>query len=133
MKIYKVVKIIDDSRIVINAGRVDKINKSSEFEIYLEGSEVIDPETKDSLGTLDTIKAIIKPIVIYEKMCICVNIENVPSELVASFTGVKLGMNTKPKRLNVDACEITGGLLDDALIKIGDKVRLVQTYINSSK
>jgi len=49
----RVVKIIDSERIVINKGFKDGIKKGQKFLIYSFGEEIFDPETKDSLGTLE--------------------------------------------------------------------------------
>ena len=38
---------------VINRGSVDGVNDGDRFVIYGEGSEMIDPETKQSLGVLE--------------------------------------------------------------------------------
>lgn len=133
MENYKVIKIIDDTRVLINAGSKDYITKDSIFEIYLTGSEIKDPDTGEVLGTLDTIKATIKPTIIYEKMCICTNTEYNPNNIVAAFSGLNSINSKSIKRLNVDTREISGGLKDNDPIKIGDKVRLVQTYTDSNK
>ncbi|EHA1005932.1 hypothetical protein ACV3RX_01335 [Clostridium perfringens] len=130
---YKVIKIIDDIRVLINAGTKNSITKDSVFEIYLTGSEIKDPDAGEILGTLDTIKATVKPTVIYEKMCICTNAEYNPNNIVAAFSGLN-SINSQPiKRLNVDTSEISGGLKDNDPIKIGDKVRLVKTYTDSNE
>ncbi|TBX13104.1 hypothetical protein [Clostridium perfringens] len=133
MENYKVIKIIDDTRVLINAGSEDYITKDSIFEIYLTGSEIRDPDTDEVLGTLDTIKATIKPIIIYEKMCICTNTEYNPNNIAAALSGLSPISSKSIKRLNVDTSEISGGLKDNDPIKIGDKVRLIQTYTGSNK
>ncbi len=51
----KVVKIIDDYRIVINKGYADGVVKSNRFLIYRLGEELFDPDTNESLGTLEIV------------------------------------------------------------------------------
>ena len=121
--IFKVVKIIDDYNVVINAGRNYDIEIDDIFEIFITGEEILDPETKESLGTLDTVKARIKVITVYDKMSLCTNAKT--SNIIAS-----LGANLlrpyegTPERLKVDMTQATGGLKKDSIqIKIGDLVR----------
>lgn len=133
MSNYKIIKIIDDTKVLINAGYRDKITKNDILEIYLIGEEVVDPETKVILGTLDLIKATITPIIIYEKMSICVNTEtetnNTAFLQVASSLGRIYGSSSTNKRLNVDTTQITGGLKSAEKIKIGDTVRKISTNL----
>ncbi len=51
----KVVKIIDEYRIVINKGRVDGVVKSNRFLVYRLGEELFDPDTDESLGVLEIV------------------------------------------------------------------------------
>lgn len=51
----KVVKIIDDYSIVINKGYADGVVKSNRFLIYRLGEELFDPDTNESLGTLEIV------------------------------------------------------------------------------
>lgn len=122
-KTYKVVKIIDDETIVINAGTEDGIKFGNEFEIYEAGEEIFDPDTKESLGTLDTIKETVKAVNVLQKMCICRHSNILVYDLSESLNNKF--MRTKIKTLNVDATQISGGLSSDKKIRIGDKVRLI--------
>lgn len=49
----KVVKLIDDERVVINRGSNDDVREGQRFLIYKLGDEIFDPATKDSLGILE--------------------------------------------------------------------------------
>jgi hypothetical protein len=130
---YKIIKIIDDYKVVINAGKIDDVKKGNEFEIYIEGVELKDEKTGESYGKLDYVKATIKAIEVFEKVSICKNVEthteqiNVPSmhttmaKINEAFSGTTV---TTTKPLNVDESEITGyGFEIDDTIKIGDLVR----------
>lgn len=122
-KTFKVVKIIDDETIVINAGFEDGIKTGNIFEIYEAGEEIFDPDTKESLGTLDTIKETVKAINVLPKMCICrhstTSVYNISDTFNQNF------FRTKIKTLNIDTTQISGGLSNDTKIRIGDKVRLI--------
>ncbi|WP_428740307.1 hypothetical protein [Tenacibaculum sp.] len=52
----KIVKIVDQYQIVINKGSNDGITDYMNFLVYEEGEEIIDPETKESLGVLEIAK-----------------------------------------------------------------------------
>lgn len=131
-KKLKIIKIIDDYRVVINAGKEDSIKERDKFEIYIEGIELKDEETGESYGTLDYVKATVEAIEIFEKACICENIEtyterendplqNSLSKIATSFYGTT---NTYIKPLEVDQSQVTGyGFEIDETIKVGDLVR----------
>lgn len=117
---WKVVKIIDEYNIVVNAGSEHGIRKDSRLEIFVPGEEIIDPETNESLGTLDTIKAYLEVKNVFPKMCVC---ENAETRSVSLFMAYNLTREeTKP--LNIDSSQISGGLnKTDKKIRIGDLVR----------
>jgi hypothetical protein len=117
---WKVVKIIDEYNIVVNAGYEHGINKGARLEIFVPGEEVIDPDTNESLGTLDTIKAYLEVKNVFPKMCVCENAETRQVSLLAAYHLTR--EETKP--LNIDSSQISGGLnKTDRKIRIGDLVR----------
>lgn len=125
---YRVIKIIDDKTIVINAGENDGIKSGNKFQIYAVGEHVIDPETKEDLGTLNTVKEVVSAIDVFPSMTICRHIEtnyyNPFTNFVTPFTTQKIDTE---KSLNVETTQITGGLSSDLTIKIGDKVRFMKS------
>lgn len=118
---WKVIKIVDEYRIVVNAGEKDLIEKGEELEVYEIGEPIIDPQTNEDLGTLDIIKARIVVSIVYEKMCICKNIEKENIGLGNNLQAV-FGYSAN-KRLPVNTEEISGGYNDNIKIRVGDKVR----------
>ncbi len=121
-KIYKVIKIVDDETLIINAGYNDGIETGDRFEIYSTGEEIKDPDTNETLGILDYIKEKVEAIDVFPKMCVCRHniIVNFMDTLSYELTKIK------PKTLNVDSTQISGGLSSDNVIKIGDKVRKIK-------
>ena len=121
-KIYKVIKIIDDTSIVINAGSDDGITTADKFEIFTIGNEIKDPDTGEILGTLDTIKDTVSVDNLFPKMCICRDVMVIKglSNYMNELTKVKY------QTLNVDVTQISGGLSEDLTIRIGDKARLIK-------
>lgn len=122
---FKVIKIIDDYKVVINAGYQNNVTKKDVFEIYVVGEQVYDPDTEEPIGTLDIIKATITPITIYDKMSICINTQSDLNSLAQTGLLLQGIYSGKSKRLNVDNTQITGGLSSPDEIKIGDKVRKI--------
>lgn len=121
----KVVKIINEYRIVINAGAKQGVHEGDVFEVYAEGQEIVDPDTGEDLGTLDYIKAKVVARDVFHKMTICVNRE---TETVPSLSGylqsVLEGTTEKRLPLRVDAKEISGGFEGiNKKIVVGDLVR----------
>ena len=51
-----VARILDEFSVVINKGEKDGIKRGYRFLIYSECGEVVDPETKESLGNLEVPK-----------------------------------------------------------------------------
>lgn len=51
----RVVKVIDEYRLVINKGSDDGVTENNQFLIYHLGEELFDPETKQSLGILELV------------------------------------------------------------------------------
>lgn len=121
---FRIVKIIDDYRVVINGG-AEFFEQGDILEVYSVGEDVIDPYTDESLGTLDIIKAKLTVDILYEKMCLCTNkdVESPISSLTAANLAPSL-FNATPKPLQVDLTQVSGGFDDiDMTIKIGDLVR----------
>jgi hypothetical protein len=120
--IFKVVKIIDNYNLVINAGKNVNVEVGDKFEIFESGKEIFDPDTGDSLGKLDFVKAYIKVTSVLDHMSIC---QNTDSDVINPLTPVLLRLERyKPAPLNIDSTDISGGYEDvDKKIHVGDKVR----------
>ncbi|MEJ2499421.1 MAG: hypothetical protein P8Y46_08965, partial [Sulfurovaceae bacterium] len=67
-QLFKVIKVIDETTIVINAGKKEGITESSEFLIFELGEELFDPETAEELGCLEIVKGTGEPIHIQDKI-----------------------------------------------------------------
>lgn len=118
---FKVIKIIDEDRIVINGGSDDLIKKGDKLEIYIEGEDLIDDEGIN-YGKLNFVKAEIEALQVEERISICANTEHE----VSGIMQIGIGMQRKyRKSLNVATEEISGAgdIDDDYTIRTGDKVR----------
>lgn len=54
--ISKIVKVIDEYKVVVNKGSDDGIKEGYKFLIYSLGDKIFDPDTKESLGILELVK-----------------------------------------------------------------------------
>lgn len=64
----KVIKVLDDIRVVINKGSKDGVTNESRFLVYYLGEELFDDETKKSLGRIEHVCGEGKPEHIQEKI-----------------------------------------------------------------
>lgn len=111
MEEFQVVRIIDNSTIVINAGRNNGVILGTEFKIYEDGDEIRVPGKKTIIGKLEKVKDYVIAYEIMDKMCLCKK-KNYFDE--NEFNG---------ELLNVDENDIQGGLISDNPIKLGDKAK----------
>jgi len=117
---YKVVKIVSEKRIVVNAPSA-RVCRGDVLEVFKVGDEVIDPDTGKSLGTLDYIKARVVVVDVYPNMCTCRNEKTTISNPVALLSEALARETIDP--LNVNAEDISGVSGADLKISIGDLVR----------
>ena len=108
--VFRVIKLIDSYKLVVNAGLKQGLCFGDKLVIYEHGEEVLDPFTGKNLGTLDIIKATVLVERCHTKMCICVNAETLSNPIGS------------PKPLPVDAEQISGPFLG-VKIKVGDLVK----------
>jgi hypothetical protein len=52
----RIARILDASQLVLNIGATDGVTEGMAFVIYEPGEEITDPETGDTLGTLEIVK-----------------------------------------------------------------------------
>lgn len=120
---YRIVKIIDDTSIVINAGKNNSINIGDEFEILgKNGEKVLDPLTGESLGEIDLIKGTVIARYVYPRMTIC---STEAISITSYYSNSILPSFIKEQPLNVDDTQVTGGFFSDEPVQIGDYVLLV--------
>src|SRR3990172_5886283 len=56
VKLAKIASVIDEYRVVINAGKKDGVEIGHRFLIYKIGDEIFDPDRKESLGRIEVVK-----------------------------------------------------------------------------
>lgn len=124
-KTIKVLKILDSETLLISAGSNQKVNEGDLFEIYETGELIIDPDTKEQLGTLDYIKARVEATMVYPNFSLVQSIEyyteTITSGIMNAFTDKsKEVTKSRVKRIKVDPTQITPMKITNRDIIIGD-------------
>ena len=86
----KVIKILNDYKLVINKGSNDGVVMTHRFLIYHLDEEIIDPDTQESLGRLEIVCGEGKPEHIQERMTTIVSTkqETRKSKTVVKYGGI---------------------------------------------
>ncbi|WP_336986654.1 hypothetical protein [Altererythrobacter aquiaggeris] len=71
----RVVKVIDDSTVVINRGTREGLKLGEKFLIYGEGGEIVDPDTGEDLGMIELVRGLVKITHLQEKLATARSIE----------------------------------------------------------
>lgn len=124
----KVIKIVNDTTLVINAGSENyDIAVGDEFRILdADGDDVIDPESGEKIGNLPIYKSKVFVTDIYEKFSIVrskyIEAKKINGSILNSITGETTVIPAHRIPMNVNEDEITGGLFDseDHPINVGD-------------
>lgn len=126
----KVIRILDDKKIIINLGYNDGIGNDDRFEIYEPGKDIIDPETKESLGSFDYVKARVSAIDVQPGFSIVSDITT--SRETISRGGLSALAQTKKEitkttvhSLPIDDKQADPQKIKNELIQIGDPVRRI--------
>jgi hypothetical protein len=118
----KVAKIIDEYTVVINKGSDNGVEENMRFIIYEKGKEIIDPDSKESLGYFEYVKGKVKVDIVNEKYSIAKSYHQ-------AIVGVPNYFNIgaiAPKELPLDE-ETKKGLEKSGItiVKEGDLVRQI--------
>jgi hypothetical protein len=130
MALYgKVVKIFDETALLVNLGSNDGLKRGDLLAVVEKGDEVTDPETGESLGVLELVKAELIASDVQERMSI---LRTVP----ARETAVNLPLSARMARDSVKLDRVKGkmivnqgdisGIGTPSPVKVGDPVRLIE-------
>ncbi|WP_308888806.1 FlgT C-terminal domain-containing protein [Weissella confusa] len=125
----KVIKILDELRVIIRGGWNDGINKGDQFNIVERGEVIIDPETNENLGTLDFVKIRLEVVRVYEEFSVLSNMvtKRIPSATQNAMLSIMATVGqekkvTSAEKIPVDESEITPPLVSesDKNVHVGD-------------
>lgn len=120
---FRVIEILDTTAIIINYGKNQGAQVNDYIRVIEEGPEVIDPRTKEVLGTLDNIKETLTIDTVYDNFSIC------KKKTEKNINPLEFNFNYKStiiEQINVDESEI--GILKkpkNKPIKVGDRVEII--------
>jgi hypothetical protein len=121
--LFKVIRILDEYRIVINAGADRHITEQCYFQIIGANNEIIDPETKQSMGMIHSVKELVRPILIEDQFCVC---EHFDDRFVKNTDVMQENqlLFTNSRKLNINKAQITTYAVDEP-INVLDKAVLI--------
>ena len=128
----KIVRILDNQRVIVNLGYEQGVTPGSHFFIYEEGEEIFDPSSNASLGKLELIKAELETYNVQEKMSVLTPRQRegsqsttVLSATLAQTSSTHGGVSRSERNhLNVRQDQISG-FQSPSVIALGDLVRSV--------
>lgn len=92
----KVAAIVNERTIVINCGEKEGVEENMLFDIFIYGGELEDPETGESLGALEDVKAKGRVIHVQERMSTLLRIPLHYDEDETEETFINPRMGIKP-------------------------------------
>ncbi|HHT9125829.1 MAG TPA: hypothetical protein ACFYD6_08425 [Candidatus Brocadiia bacterium] len=138
----KVIKILDEYSIVINLGWKDGLADGMNVVVFALGSEEVkDPNTGESLGYLELVKAHLKVTHVQERCSICAaelvkkageeegGVQTLGAAMMAEAMGIKYSRQYTTEKLNVNTSQISG-TPQVGPICIGDKVRCMESKVS---
>ena len=146
----KVAKIMGKGEIVINRGRANGVRQGMVFEVFTpEGEEVWDPDTGETLGTVEDVKAKAEVTEVKERLAVArlfdaasplgaagvaglgemqENLQRIFGQMFGDSVEVRgFGMNPQGSGDGPDLESMFGGPLEDVTkVQVGDAVREIQ-------
>lgn len=126
MAVYgKVVRIFNETTLLVNVGRKDGLTRGERVVVLEKGEEVKDPDSGESLGELELIKAELRATDVQERMSIVrslvkKDISNLP--LSSRMIEDSIRIRYSEEKMSVAGGEISG-MPSLSPVKIGDPVR----------
>ncbi len=143
----KIAKVLGNNEVVVNRGREHGVRPGMMFEIFApEGDEVWDPDTGETLGTVEDVKAKAEVTEVKEKLCVArmqsgenpfgaMNMGDMQENLQRMFgqmfgEGVQVqgfGMGGNQNDDDDDLENMFGGPLEDlSQVQVGDAAREIK-------
>ena len=124
----KIARVLNSREVAINRGADDGVVVGMIFKILsTKGSEIQDPDTGESLGSVDLVKTSVKVTVVQERVAVAstyrshrVNVGGSGFALTGPFAPPK--WETRFETLKIDDAEIQDLDEEDAIVHTGDPV-----------
>jgi NADP-dependent 3-hydroxy acid dehydrogenase YdfG len=133
----RVAKTLSKTTVVLNIGANDGVTEGTVFLIYEEGEEIVDPETKESLGRLEIPKGNVTAVNVQERMCVAEAAKRVVQKTrridpFVSIAGIASSMFAAreyvedieiPEKIRIDVTDDT--YTKRLTVRVGDRARSV--------
>jgi hypothetical protein len=130
MALYgKVIRIFDETTLLVNIGSKDGMKRGDGVFIVETGEEITDPDTGESLGALETVKAELTAVDVQERITV---LKTIGSEAHDANLPLSARMVRDSVRSGGDREKMTvvhgemAGLPSPAPVRVGDTVRRVE-------
>ncbi len=117
----KVIKILDEFRVVVDIGHKDGIKKDMKFFIYEYGEEIHDPITNEIIDKIEIVKHHIKVTHIQEKFSIMRSDEYEEPYIIGSVFAKTFQLRTIP--FSTETKPLKSSPEGYKIVKVGDLVR----------
>jgi hypothetical protein len=132
----KVARILNARELVINRGSEAGVAPDMVFAVLQVEKDILDPDTKQTLGSLETVKIKVKVVEVQPKMSVCRTFETI--QVNVGGKGIDIGglggLLTPPKWVTrvetlqyADSRAFEGLGEKGSYVSVGDKVRQVQS------
>lgn len=123
--IFRVIEILDPTRILINGGSSQGLVEGDILEIFETGEKIKDPQTGEILGTLDFIKDKVEVVTTYEKFSLCKKIIRTKSSIFSPLSEYVTTTSVHIAELKVNKEQITNRKISgNPIISVGDELRI---------
>lgn len=123
-KLYKVIKLLSDNSLIVDYGRNDGAYEGEDLRIFTPGEDVVFQGT--NYGTLDSIKADIEIVSVFQKFSVC---QKISRKIVKSFnlSNYLTREIEEVQKLNMNKEEISNTFYrDTSPIRLGDLVKILK-------
>ncbi|BBA51680.1 hypothetical protein FV113G1_20300 [Fusobacterium varium] len=97
----RVIKIVDQYSVLIDAGKMDGIKKEDKIRIFNEGDEIFDLDGK-SLGKIEILKDELQVEIVYDKFSLCQKIQTRQSGPIMSLNSY---LSTKKEKIKIEVLD----------------------------
>lgn len=128
----KIIRILDEQRIVVNAGFEQGVKPGDRFHILKIGEAVTDPESGETLGELQTVKAEVAAVHVQDKLSLMMPLTEqqirpgtvLSATLAQTSSSLSTPLEPNRGRLNVRPDQVHGREMVPP-VAVGDPVRSV--------
>ena len=130
MALYgKVIRIFDETTLLVNIGSKDGMKRGDNVFVVEAGEEITDPDTGESLGDLEMVKAELTAVDIQERMSVLktISVEAHEANLPLSARMARDSVRREGERQKMAVVHgEMSGVPSPAPVRIGDTVRRVE-------